>query len=96
VRSDLGWFGLAYNPAGGIAAVTYYAVCSDAYLTRYRSEPVKVKPGDARKVIARCRDDEAVLGGGVASLFDDFGSAGARPRGCAGVTHRTSLASAQR
>jgi hypothetical protein len=73
---DFGWFGLARNLGGGIAPVTYYAVCTDSYDSRYRFESVKVKPGEAGKVTARCRADEAVLGGGVASLYKGFPSAG--------------------
>jgi hypothetical protein len=71
------WFGLAKNTTGATISVDYHAVCTDAYVVRYRnSDVVKVKPGQTAKAAAACTRRQAVLGGGFVGFSEGLPASG--------------------
>jgi hypothetical protein len=80
------WYGLAKNTAAEERVVYTYAVCTDAYVIKYRnSDVVRVKSGENGKASASCKPKEAVLGGGFVAYTQGLPASGgwanaSRPR----------------
>jgi hypothetical protein len=80
------WFGSAKNTSGGTISVDYHAVCTDAYIVKYRySDVVNVKSGKEATASASCKPTEAVLGGGFVGFSEGLPASGgwakeSRPR----------------
>jgi len=63
--STPGWASSASNTTMDDTLLDAHAVCSDDYTVKYRqSDPVRLAAGDSAKAIAKCKPDEAVMGGG--------------------------------
>jgi hypothetical protein len=74
------WYSLAQNPTGSTIAVTYWTACSNRYKLRYRTtETAGIQPGEADTATAKCKPDEAVIGGGYHALFQGNDTTGVRP-----------------
>ncbi|MEO8091981.1 MAG: hypothetical protein ABI726_04660, partial [bacterium] len=70
--STVGWQTVPYNNSGSDTVWNSYAVCSGDYEVRYRSSaPTKLKAGEAGGAVARCKPNEAVLGGGFVGTNDE-------------------------
>ena len=71
------WFTSAKNTTGGTIDVDSHAICTDAYIVKYRnSDVVRVKPDETGKAAAACKRREAVLGGGFVGFSEGLPASG--------------------
>ena len=78
--STPGWRPSATNPTENDTLFNAYAICgskadTDSYRFR-ESEPTRLRAGDAGKATAKCKPDEAVMGGGFIGELDNVSGYG--------------------
>ena len=63
--NSFGWAAATYNPTMDDTLVDTYAICGMNDGVKYRdSKPIKLKHKEEGKATAKCKSDEAVMGGG--------------------------------
>ena len=71
--STSGWRPVVTNPTPDDTIFTSWAICANPQGVRYRESDVsKLAAGDSGKAVARCKDSEAVLGGGFEAVKGDI------------------------
>ena len=78
------WIDSFKNAGSENTTVRHSVRCVSGYNFRYRSESARVRKGEAGKVVAKCKESEAVAGGGLLSTsgtsFDfDTWALGSKP-----------------